>query len=121
FDGGAIPAQLGLDSIVQPKEAGPFRFGTSIEVRTGKRECSGVFSITSLQVLDDDAAQRVREASRLSLAEMLQMDGFIGATNAKIGNRMVTISTWRDAESSRFVMRGGTHAEAMREMRCHGP
>ncbi|WP_428671073.1 hypothetical protein [Roseibium sp.] len=81
FDGGAIPAQLGLDIIVQPKEAGPFRFGTSIEVRTGKRECSGVFSITSLQVLDD-AAQRVREASRLSLAEMLQMDGFIGATNA---------------------------------------
>ncbi len=116
FDGGAIPAQLGLDIIVQPKEAGPFRFGTSIEVRTGKRECPGVFSITSLQVLDEDAAQRVREASRQSLAEMLQMDGFIGATNAKIGNRMVTISTWRDAESSRFVMRVGTHAEAMREM-----
>jgi steroid delta-isomerase-like uncharacterized protein len=28
-DGGGIPAQLGLDIVVQPKEVGPFRFGTS--------------------------------------------------------------------------------------------
>lgn len=116
FDGGAIPAQLGLDIIVQPKAIGPFRFGTSTEVSTGKRDLPGVFSITCLHALDDEAAQRVRNGSRDSLIDMLTMDGFIGATTARIGNRMVTITAWKDAASSQAVMREGKHAEVMRDM-----
>lgn len=116
FDGGTIPAQLGLDIIVQPTEIGPFRFGTSTEVRTGKRDLPGVFSITTLEALDEESAQKVREGSRDSLIDMLQIDGFIGATTARIGNRMVTVSAWKDAESSQSVMRDGKHAEVMREM-----
>ena len=116
FDGGAIPAQLGLDIVVQPKEVGPFRFGTSTEVRSGKRDRPGAFSITYLEALDDAAAQRVRDGSRDSMIDMLKMDGFIGATTAKIGNRMVTITAWTDADASQKVMREGKHSEVMREM-----
>ena len=114
FDGGTLPRQLGLDIIVQPKELGPFRFGAANEVRTGKRERPGAFSITYLEALDDEAAQRVREGSRDSMLDMLKMDGFIGATTAKIGSRMVTITAWTDADASRKVMREGTHAQVMK-------
>lgn len=116
FDGGSIPAQLGLDIIVQPREIGPFRFGTSIEVSTGKRDRPGAFSVTTLRVLDDDAAERVRAGSRDSLIDMLEIDGFIGATLARIGDRMVTVSAWKDAEAPRTVMREGKHSEVMREL-----
>ena len=36
FDSVGAPRQLGLDVIVQPKEIGPFRFGISTVVQTGK-------------------------------------------------------------------------------------
>ena len=36
----------------------------------------------------------MREGSRASLVDMLKMEGFIGATTATIGTRMVTVSAW---------------------------
>ncbi|MCB1378904.1 MAG: ester cyclase [Alphaproteobacteria bacterium] len=114
FDGGAVPRQLGLDIIVQPKEIGPFRFGISTSVQTGKLQEPGAFSITSLEARDAEAVQKVREGSRASLIDMLKMDGFIGATTAVIGTRMVTISAWDTPESSRRVMKEGAHSEAQK-------
>lgn len=114
FDGGAVPRQLGLNTIVQPFEAGPFRFGTAVSVSTGKRDLPGAFSITYLEALDDTAANRVGEGSRGALIDMLDHDGFIGATTARIGHRMVTISAWTDAEAPRRVMREGTHSRVQR-------
>jgi steroid delta-isomerase-like uncharacterized protein len=116
FDSRAIPTQLGLDVIVQPKAIGPFRLGVSSSVQTGKTEEPGAFSITYLEAADQDAVQRVRAGSRDSLIDMLKMDGFIGATTATIGTRMVTISAWTDPESPRKVMKEGRHAEAQRMM-----
>ena len=116
FDAGVIPRQLGLDIVVQPSQIGPFRFGTSTMVHTGKIQEPGAFSITYLEVRDDECRQAVREASRASLVEMLKMDGFIGATTATIGNRMITISAWEDAGSPRQVMRTGTHSEIQKKM-----
>ena len=40
FDGGAVPRQLGLDVIVQPKSIGPFSFGISTRATTGKHRDS---------------------------------------------------------------------------------
>lgn len=116
FDGGAVPRQLGLDVIVQPPAIGPFRFGTSASVSTGKREEPGAFSITYLDARGPDECEKVREGSRASLTDMLGMDGFIGATTATIGTRMVTISAWADADAPRKVMSEGAHAEVMRGM-----
>lgn len=116
FDSRAIPTQLGLDVIVQPKAVGPFRFGISTSVQTGKTEEPGAFSITSLEATDPAAVQKVRAASRDSMIDMLKMDGFIGATTATIGTRMVTISAWSDPDAPRRVMKEGRHVEAQRMM-----
>ena len=115
FDPGSVPRQLDLDIVVQPKQIGPFAFGTSTQVQTGKLDEPGAFSITTLHARDDAAAEAVREGSRESLIEMLGMEGFIGATTAKIGSRMVTISAWSDADAPRQVMRQGTHAEEQKK------
>ena len=113
FDSAGVPRQLGLDVIVQPKEIGPFRFGVSTVVQTGKTAEPGAFSITYLEAKDDAAVQAVREGSRASLIDMLKMDGFIAATTSTIGRRMVTVSAWDSPESSRRVMKEGTHASVM--------
>ena len=49
-------------------------------------------------------------------ADMLGMKGFIGATTGVIGDRMITISAWDDADAPRQVMSHGAHAEAMKGM-----
>jgi steroid delta-isomerase-like uncharacterized protein len=114
FDSGEIPRQLGLDIVVQPKQVGPFVFGVSIGVQTGKTTEPGAFSITSLEARDDQTVLQVREASRASILDMLKIDGFIGAVIAVIGHRMVTISAWDNAETPRQVMHQGAHVSAVK-------
>jgi steroid delta-isomerase-like uncharacterized protein len=114
FDTAEVPRQIGLDVIVQPSQIGPFKFGVSTMVQTGKIDEPGAFSITYLEARDDQAVVKVREGSRASMVDMLKMDGFIGATTAVIGHRMVTISAWDSPEASRRVMTEGAHATVMK-------
>lgn len=114
FDPGAVPRQLGLDIIVQPSRIGPFRFGRATSVSTGKPDEPAAFSITYLEARDEDSVEEVRDRSRQSLTEMLGMDDFIGATTAVIGQRMVTITAWKDPDAPRRLMREGAHGEAMK-------
>jgi steroid delta-isomerase-like uncharacterized protein len=114
FDGGAVPRQLGLQIIVQPHAIGPFAFGSSAQVQTGRRQQPGAIGITALHALDDARVLEIRETSRVTMTEMLGMDGFVGATTATLGRRMVTVSAWDDPESPAQLMRGGTHAGSMR-------
>jgi steroid delta-isomerase-like uncharacterized protein len=116
FDTAALPRQLGLDVIVQPAQIGPFRFGVSTVVQTGKLEQPGAFSITHLEARGPDEIEVVRSGTRETLIDLLKMDGFIGATTSTVGNRMVTVSAWKDAASARRVMREGAHAQAMKGM-----
>jgi steroid delta-isomerase-like uncharacterized protein len=114
FDTSGTPRQLGLDVIVQPSGIGPFKFGVSTSVQTGKTEEPVVFSITYLEARDDACVRKIREDSRTALIDMLKMDGFIGATTATIGHRMVTVSAWDSPDASRQVMREGAHSQAMK-------
>ena len=112
FDSGVTPRQLGLNVVVQPIEIGPFKFGTSVSASTGSRSEPGAFSVTYLEARDGDAVDKVREGSRASIIDMMSAEGFIGATTATIGSRMVTVTAWADADAPRKVMRQGAHAEA---------
>lgn len=116
FDSGTVPRQIGLNVIVQPFEAGPFRFGTSVAVQTGKKQAPGAYSITQLEPLDEAAADKIREGSRATMVSMLEMDGFIGAVTASIGGRMMTISAWDNADAPRQLMRPGPHAAVSKGM-----
>ena len=119
FDSRAVPLQLGLDIIVQPASVGPFAFGTSVAVSSGRTVTPGAFSVTQLIVRSAAESDENRALGRELAAEMLGMKGFIGVVNAAIGDRRLTISAWEDAESPRQLMRGGTHATAMRAFWSH--
>ncbi len=116
FDAGAVPRQVGLNVIVQPSAIGPFRFGQATAVQTGRTDPPGAISVTFLEAADDQSVEVVRAGSRDTMIEMMSMEGFIGATTATLGMRMVTVSAWASAEDSRqLIAEGGAHAKAMKD------
>ena len=117
FDSRAIPEQIGLRVIVQPKAIGPFTFGTAARTWGGSTARPGAFSITALRARDAEDENGVREMSRQVATELLGMKGFIGFVAATVGDRMLTITAWEDPADPRQVMQGGTHGEARKRFR----
>lgn len=114
FDSREVPAQLGLQVIVQPHGIGPFSFGTSVRVANGRQANPGAFSITALQARSEQEKETIRNQSRQIATEMLKMEGFISFVGVMVGDRMLTITAWENSENSKQLMRGGTHAAAMK-------
>jgi len=118
FDSRAVPEQLGLQVLVQPKEIGPFAFGNanraSIGNATGKNVRPGAFSITVLEARSPEEIQAVQRESQGVVEEMLAMNGFLGFVGVTVGNRMMTITAWESAKDPRQLLAGGRHADAMR-------
>jgi FAD binding domain len=90
FDSRAVPEQLGLQVVVQPKAIGPFSF-VGANARTLNREplvspCSKPAPMKKYNRL----ARLVREIVK----EMLEMQGFIGWMGMIVGHRMMTVATW---------------------------
>jgi steroid delta-isomerase-like uncharacterized protein len=115
FDSRVVPDQLGLQVLVQPTAIGPFTFGAAVRAWSGKTEKPGAFSITVLRARDLKDAAGVSELSQQIATELLAAPGFLGFVGATIGERMLTVSAWEDAEAPKQVMRGGVHAEAMKK------
>jgi len=114
FDTRTVPVQLGLQVLVQPYEVGPFSFGNSIAVQSGKKTKPGAFGITTIWN-DDSQTEEIRTITREIATEMLRMDGFIGVSFFRIGDRGVTISAWEKPEHTKQLFNGGAHSEAMRK------
>lgn len=112
FDSVGLPRQLGLQVLVQPTRLGPFAFGNSVTVESGKKTRPGAFSITSIWNADDQDAT-IRELSVETAKEMLGMEGFIGLTLARVGGRGITISAWESPEHTKQLYRSAAHREAM--------
>ena len=112
FDSRAVPEQLGLQVVVQPKAIGPFTFGTSVRSWGGSTAKPGAFSVTALQSRSFEDENAVRERSRVIAAELLGMKGFIGFVGATVGDRMLTITAWEGPDDPKQVMKNSTHAEA---------
>jgi steroid delta-isomerase-like uncharacterized protein len=115
FDSRAVPEQLGLQVLVQPKEIGPFAFGNSNRAWTGKNTKPGAFSITVLEARSPDEIQAVQRQSQGILEEMFAMNGFLGFVGATVGSRMMTISAWENPRDPRQLLTGGAHADAMKK------
>ena len=112
FDSRAVPEQLGLDVIVQPRALGPFEFGVSIAVQSGNTAKPGAFSITSIWN-DADQIEDIRASSRATAQQMLEMKGFIGLLLARVGGRGITVSAWETPEDVRQIRSSTAHREAM--------
>lgn len=113
FDARATPLQLGMQVLVQPNQIGPFSFGNSIAVQSGKRTRPGAFSITSIWNSEKES-EEVRALSRETAKEMMGMEGFIGFATVRIGGRGVTISAWEKPENITAIMKSKSHTEAVR-------
>ena len=114
FDTRAVPEQLGLQVLVQPVTAGPFSFGMSSSVHSGKKTKPGAFAITVIWN-DDSQSEAIRALTRATTMEMLKMEGFIGLSAFRIGGRAVTITAWEKPDNPKQLMRGGTHVEAVKK------
>jgi hypothetical protein len=115
FDSRAVPEQLGLQIVVQPKTLGPYTFGTSVRVAGGTQARPAAFSITALHARTPQEQQAVEQQSRAIVPEMMQMPGFLGFVGVTVGGRMLTITAWESPENPRQLLRGGLHGEAMKK------
>lgn len=115
FDSRAVPEQLGLQVVVQPNAIGPFVFGTSLSVQTGKNIKPGAFSVTMLQARSDEEVQQIKQLSQEIVKEMLEMQGFISWMGMTVGHRMMTVTAWETPEDHRHMYDGGTHPQAVQK------
>jgi steroid delta-isomerase-like uncharacterized protein len=115
FDSRAVPEQLGLQVLVQPKELGPFVFGNATRGWGGKNVKPGAFSVTVLEARSAEEVQKVSLQSAGIVEEMLAMPGFLGFVGVTVGSRMMTISAWENPKDPRQLLAGGRHAEAMKK------
>lgn len=114
FDTKTLAEQLGLQVLIQPHTLGPFSFGMSASVHSGKKTKPGAFGITTIWNTDAHT-EEIRSFTRETAKEMLGMEGFIGLTTMRIGNRGITISAWEKPENTMQLKKGGTHSEAMKK------
>jgi steroid delta-isomerase-like uncharacterized protein len=112
FDSRVVPEQLGLQVLVQPRSIGPFSFGNSVAVQSGKKTKPGAFSITAIWNEAEQDAD-VRALSQATAQDMLKMKGFIGLALLRVGGRGITISAWEKPEDAKQVLTSGAHREAM--------
>jgi len=115
FDSRAVPEQLGLQVLVQPKELGPFAFGNATRASNGKNMKPGAFSITVLESRSPEETRIVEQQSAPIVGEMMSMNGFLGWVGVTVGSRMMTISAWESPKDPRQLLTGGSHAEAMKK------
>ena len=114
FDTRTMLEQMGLQVLVQPFKAGPFSFGLSVAVQSGKKTKPGAFGITTIWN-GDAQTEEIRNFTRATATDMLQMEGFIGLTTMRIGGRGITISAWEKPEDILQLKKGGSHSEAMKK------
>jgi steroid delta-isomerase-like uncharacterized protein len=114
FDTRALPEQLGLDVVVQPKQIGPFTFGTAVRVWGGKNAEPGAYSVTALQARSAADGAAVGEESRPIAEELLSMNGFLGFVGVTVGERKLTITAWENPGDPQQLLKGGRHAAAMK-------
>ncbi len=119
FDSRAVPEQLGLQVIVQPKSIGPFQFGTSTRVCSGSMATPGAFVVTSLEPRSDREIEEVRNLGRQVMMDMLRMEGFISATTVTCGDRQMTFTAWEQPEQVRQIYASNAHKQAMNKF--YGP
>ncbi|MHB8494306.1 MAG: ester cyclase [Casimicrobiaceae bacterium] len=113
FDSRGLPAQLGLQVIVQPHAIGPFSLGTSTHVVSGRGGSPGAFTVTSLEGRTPAEAAEISRLGRETLMEMLGMDGFIAATVVTCGNRQMTFSAWERQEDVARMRNSESHTDAV--------
>lgn len=112
YDSAVLPRQLGLQVIVQPETAGPFRFGRAVHLPTDDRRAPGAFSITKLEARSPDEVAEIQGHARKIAAAMGGMEGFLGLAVLTVGMSQMTVAAWADADAPRRIMADAEHKAA---------
>lgn len=114
FDRQAMAEQLGLQVLVQPHAAGPFRFGWAVRTDAGNRARPGAVSLTWIETRSPAESAEVRAISRPLAAELRKLPGFLSWMGVGIGDRLFTITAWESEQAARQVMRQQLHQDAVK-------
>jgi steroid delta-isomerase-like uncharacterized protein len=114
FDRQTMAQQLGLQVLVQPHAAGPFRFGYAVRTDVGQATRPGAVSLTWIDTRSPAEAEEVRAISRPLVAELRKVPGFLSWMGVGIGNRLFTITAWESEQVARQVMRQRLHQGAVK-------
>jgi len=116
FDSAVVPRQLGLDVIVQPRQTGPFAFGTATVMRRRRAARPGLLAVTEMIAAGDAPMQPIRELARTSVMERLGNPAFQGFTSALAGRRMTSILAWASQEALLAATQAGSHSQALQAL-----
>jgi steroid delta-isomerase-like uncharacterized protein len=114
FDRQTMAEQLGLQVLVQPHAAGPFRFGYSVRTDAGRVVRPGAISLTWIEARSPAEAEEVRAVARPLAAELREVPGFLSWMGMGIGDRLFTITAWESEQAARQVMGKRLHQEAVK-------
>ncbi|HKF17502.1 MAG TPA: nuclear transport factor 2 family protein [Candidatus Dormibacteraeota bacterium] len=93
----------------------PLTFGDVTYFGTGRQTRPGAISLTVLNTRTDDERRRVGDLSRQIVTEMAASDNFISFSGLAVGDRMMTLTAWTDAESAHRGAMVPAHRAAIRE------
>ena len=120
FDTATMLRQLGLQAHVTPNDMDGITFGYGVRIDSGREAVPGAFTVTWIEI-DDEHHDHLRNATMAIVFEQLGREaGYLGSFLASVGRRKYTFSAWTDLESAKAALRGGAHADAMREARNAG-
>jgi steroid delta-isomerase-like uncharacterized protein len=116
FDRQTMFEQLGLQVLVQPRSAGPFRFGYGLktETETADPPVPGAITLTWIATRSEAEADEVRALTRPLAAGLRELPGFLSWMGVGIGDRLYTITAWESEEAARQVMEQPIHKQAVK-------
>ena len=114
FDSGAVLRQLDLTAAPPPAAIGPFSFGGSTRVQSGRRLEPGALTLTRLRAWNSSESEAIREAGWEIALDLLGRPGFIGMFTAAVGDELTAVAAW-DSVDAVQQLRDARHSEVMAE------
>jgi steroid delta-isomerase-like uncharacterized protein len=114
FDSGAMLRQLGLLTSTQPESIGPFSFGVSTRVQSGRKRQPGAFTVTRLRARNGADGAALQEAGCEIAQDLLGRPGFLSAMTTAVGDEMMTVAAWDSVEAVQ-QLRDTRHLQVMAE------
>jgi steroid delta-isomerase-like uncharacterized protein len=120
FDTATMLTQLGLQAHVTPADMPGVSFGYGVRIDSGRQAVPGAFSVTWIEI-DPEFDAHLRDSTLAILFEQLGKEaGYLGSFLAAVGLRHYTFTAWTSPEAAKAALRGGAHADAMRDARKDG-
>lgn len=114
FDSLALLRQLGLPASAQPDPMGPFSFGVSTRVQSGRKLQPGAFTVTRLRARNGADMAALQDAGCEIAQDLLGRPGFLSAMTTAVGDEMMTVAAWDSVEAVQ-QLRDPRHLQVMAE------